>query len=419
MSQVSKAVSVSPLECLIEDALHHLQGLGYSSTYLRSCRGVWRTFAGFAAQEANDDILSEHLVTQFLRSRGLSAELAYADLSSRQRVSRAAMRILTEFHLHGCYQRPHRTQQHVTLPPRFHGVLEPYDAFCREYRRCQPSTRRIRQRHLTQFLHFLDAHGVPTCAAIEPQHLSGFVRSQIHLQPKTLATIVSDLRSFLRFLCMENLIEEDLSPHVPKVRIPRDARIPSVWRPQEVEALLAAVDRSSPKGKRDYAILLLACRLGLRVSDIRTLRLEQLRWDESRLDLVQTKTGEPLSLPLTEEVGQALIDYLQHGRPVTPYREVFLRLHAPLEPLGNTTNLHYLITFYRRRAGIALPAGRRQGLHSLRHSMATRLLEAETPVEVISAVLGHRSLESTQIYLKVDVESLRSAALELEEVSHD
>jgi site-specific recombinase XerD len=87
--------------------------------------------------------------------------------------------------------------------------------------------------------------------------------------------------------------------------------------------------------------------------------------------------------------------------------------------LGNTTNLHYLITFYRRRAGIALPAGRRQGLHSLRHSMATRLLEAETPVEVISAVLGHRSLESTQIYLKVDIKSLRSAALELEEVSHD
>jgi site-specific recombinase XerD len=218
---------------------------------------------------------------------------------------------------------------------------------------------------------------------------------------------------------MQNLIADDLSPHVPKVRIARDARLPSVWRPQEVEALLAAVDRSSPKGKRDYAILLLACRLGLRVSDIVTLRLEHICWDQSRLDLVQFKTGEPLTLPLTEEVGQALIDYLQHGRPVTPYREVFLRLHAPLEPLSHRNSLQTLITFYRRRAGIALPADRKQGLSSLRHSVATRLLEVATPIEVISAVLGHSSLESTQIYLKVDVETLRSATLEIEEVSHD
>jgi integrase len=86
-----------------------------------------------------------------------------------------------------------------------------------------------------------------------------------------------------------------------------------MWRPQEVEALLAAVDRHSPKGKRAYAMLLLAGRLGLRVSDIVSLRLEQIRWDHARLDVVQTKTGDALTLPLTEEVGQALIDYLQHG----------------------------------------------------------------------------------------------------------
>ena len=98
-------------------------------------------------------------------------------------------------------------------------------------------------------------------------------------------------------------------------------------------------------------------RLGLRVSDIVSLRLEQIRWDHARLDVVQTKTGDLLTLPLTEEVGQALIDYLQHGRPVTPYREVFLRLHAPVAPLSIRTCLHDLITFYRRRARIARPGG--------------------------------------------------------------
>ncbi len=230
--------------------------------------------------------------------------------------------------------------------------------------------------------------------------------------------IVSDLRSFLRFLYMENLVSVDLSPHVPTIRVPRDARLPSVWRPEDVAALLAAVDRASPKGKRDYAILLLACRLGLRVGDIRTLRLDHLRWDTARLEKPQEKTSQWLTLPLDEEVGDALIDYLQHGRPVTQYREVFLRVNAPIEPLGATNNLHHLITFYRRRAGIPLPARQEKGLHSLRHTVATRLLEADTPLETIAAILGHRSLDATRLYTKVDVEALRSVAIEVEEGDH-
>jgi site-specific recombinase XerD len=419
MPQGIPTVPFVPLAGLIEATDQHVQGLGYHPLYLRECRKIWRAFVRFAVQEAHHERLSEALVTQFLDSRGIAATLPTAALTSHQRVIRAAMRMLTACHLHGCYQPRRGTAQHVTLPPSFQRVVEAYETFCHAYRRCQPSTRRVRQRHLLQFLHFLDAQAVATCAAIEPRHLSAFVRSHIHVQPSTLATIVSHLRSFLRFLWLEQLIAEDLSPHVPTVRLARDARLPAVWRPEEVEALLAAVDRHSPKGKRDYAMLLLAGRLGLRVSDIVSLRLEQLRWDHARLDVVQTKTGDPLTLPLTEEVGQALIDYLQHGRPVTPYREVFLRLHAPVAPLSTQTSLQTLITFYRRRAGLPLPAGRKQGLSSLRHSVATRLLEADTPLAVISAVLGHRSLESTQIYLKVDLEHLRSAALEIAEVSHD
>jgi site-specific recombinase XerD len=152
---------------------------------------------------------------------------------------------------------------------------------------------------------------------------------EYHLRPTTLAVIVSDLRSFLRFVCMQGILPEDLSTHVPRVRVARDGRLPSVWRGADVEALLAAVDRGSPKGKRDHAILLLACRLGKLVSDIRGVCLEHLHWSEDRIAMAQTKTGAPLALPPTEEVGGALIDYLRHGRPVTHHREVFLRLKAP------------------------------------------------------------------------------------------
>jgi integrase len=181
---------------------------------------------------------------------------------------------------------------------------------------------------------------------------------------------------------------------------------------------LSIVDRSSAQGKRDYAILLLACRLGLRVGDIRTLRLEQLRWDEARIEITQAKTGQPLSLPISEELGRALIDYLRHGRPASAHREVFLRLIAPFEPFGANNNLYPLISQYRRRAGIALPPRCRGGLHSLRHTLASRLLEQQTPLETISDILGHQRSASTRIYTKIDLNTLRTVALDPEEVHH-
>jgi site-specific recombinase XerD len=273
---------------------------------------------------------------------------------------------------------------------------------------------RCRLRHITRFLFFLGSGEVSDLATVGPKHLSDFVRSQIHLKPKTLAVIVSDLRSFMRFLCMEGVVGEDLSEHVPKVRVPRGARIASVWSSEDVNSILTAVDRSSPKGKRDYAILMLACRLGMRVSDIRNLRLENLHWREHQVEIQQTKTGVTVTLPLTEEVGQAIVDYLQHGRPTTNCREVFLRVNAPIEPFANNDNLHHIITFYRQRAKVGLKRTGRKGMHSLRHSVATRLLEVGTPLETIASVLGHVSLESTQLYAKVDIDALRSAALDPE-----
>ena len=205
---------------------------------------------------------------------------------------------------------------------------------------------------------------------------------------------------------------------LPKIRVPRDATIPSVWDQELVVRLLEAVDRSSAKGKRDFAILLLACRLGLRVGDIRTLKLDQIHWEDSTIEVTQSKTGMPLSLPLTNEVGEALIDYLKSGRPQTAYREVFLKVNPPFDPFIENSNLHHIVTYWRQLAGIRFRTPQKRGMHSLRHTLATRLLEKGTPFTTIAGILGHTSLESTRIYAKADVEALRSVALDPEEVNH-
>jgi integrase len=137
-----------------------------------------------------------------------------------------------------------------------------------------------------------------------------------------MALIISILRSFLRHLHRCGILGHDVAATLPKVPGYKLAKIPSVWSAEEVEKLLAQVDRGSPQGKRDYAILLLAARLGMRVGDIVRLRLEHLRWEEKRIELTQSKTGRPLVLPLTEEVGWALVDHLRHRPPAVAHREV-------------------------------------------------------------------------------------------------
>ena len=168
-----------------------------------------------------------------------------------------------------------------------------------------------------------------------------------------------------------------------------------------VERLLKAVERSSPRGKRDYAILLLASRLGLRLGDIRMLTLDALKWDTAAIEITQSKTGAPLCLPLTEEVGQALIDY-RTGCPQTAHRELFLRAQPPFTPFAADGHFYNIVKYWRELAGIRFRSKQHCGLHSLRHTLATQLLREQTPMHVISEILGHTTTATTMIYAKAD-----------------
>lgn len=406
------------LDSLLMGALKHMEDLGYAPGTIANYRNTWKEFQRFGQELSEAEAFSTDMVRRFLESRGISAEKAEAGLAFRQRHVRTVMRVLTEFALHGCFQLCGRSRKEVKLTTEMANILCDYEQFCREHLKISTSTMRIRKRDTARFLHYLDSCRITTIKEIQRSVLSGFVLSRAHLKPATLARLISSIRSFLRFLCMRGEISSDLVEQMPKVRVGRDERIPSVWKNEDVDALLAVVDRRCPLGKRDYAILLLAARLGVRASDIRGLCFEHLLWDQARIEMRQTKSGEPLSLPLIEEIGLALIDYLRHGRPSSHHRQIFLRANAPFEPFGRDNNLHHIVTKYRRRANINLPDQSRRGLHSLRHTVASRLLEAGTPLETISGIMGHLSLETTRIYTKINVEALRSVAIDLEEVAH-
>ena len=263
---------------------------------------------------------------------------------------------------------------------------------------------------LGRFLRWLATGGITELDQLTPTLLRDYLPSLHHFRRATLAVHASALRGWLGYLRLQGLVASDLAQAIELPRLALNSPPPHVLDTPTIEKLLSAVNRSTPLGKRDYAMLLLAARYGLRASDVRTLRMEDIRWREQRIVLIQSKTQHSLELPLLADVDEALADYLQHGRPACPAREIFLRHMRPIAPFSNG-NSHWAVMARALRAAGIDDAHPRRGFHRLRHSLATHLLGNGVALDVISDVLGHTSVEATRRYAQVDLVGLRSVAL--------
>ena len=215
------------------------------------------------------------------------------------------------------------------------------------------------------------------------------------------------LRMFLRFLIAEGKCAAGLDAAIPAVAHWRLSSLPRYLQAEDVERVIASCDSASPVGLRDRAILLLLARLALRAGDISQLRLEDIKWTEALIS-VSGKSRRETQLPLTQEVGQAVVEYLQHGRPQSDSTAVFVRSRAPFRAFANHCAISVIVERAMRRAGVTCPS--RGAAHVLRHSAASSMLRQGASLQEIADVLRHRSIETTQIYAKVDVIALRSIA---------
>jgi site-specific recombinase XerD len=220
---------------------------------------------------------------------------------------------------------------------------------------------------------------------------------------------VAHLRSFLRFLAARGLALAGLDERIDTPRVYRGERLPRALPWETVRAFVQSIDRSTPMGRRDYAMFLLVVTYGLRSCEVVSLTLDDVEWRAGRLRVPRPKVRSALVLPLTPEVGGALLAYLRDGRPHLPFREVFLRTRAPLGALKPTA-LTEAFQGWVRRSGLHIPY---QGPHCLRHSLAVHLLRQGMPLKAIGDLLGHCSAESTCVYLRLHVEDLRDVALDL------
>lgn len=332
--------------------------------------------------------------------------------ASHGRFVRASVRIFVESDEAGHCRRRIGTASRI-VPDWFRDTLTRYLDFVGRHRGLAPRTVSQYARKLSTFAGYLEQAGATQLDAITPRHVREFYENAQGTRPRR--SYGSSLRAFFRWASTLGAVSVVLADAVPRPRRYRLAPLPDVLTDGDVERIVAAVDRSTPVGRRDYAVLLLAARYGLRPCDIRQLTLDHIDWRHARIDLRQAKTGRPLVLPLLADVADALSAYLRAGRPRSASRAIFVRHRAPFEPFVAENNLSTIMRAALRRVGMANRPGRR-GLYLFRHTLATRLLAAGHPLKTIADVLGHASTDTTYGYTRVELSGLRAVAIAEAEV---
>lgn len=279
-------------------------------------------------------------------------------------------------------------------------VLAEFDAWMLKHRGVRPSTLRSYRYPLQRLVRALG--GEPSAFSVAG--LRGFVCSEAKRHSHSYARrVASSSRMFLRFLSAHGRCDPALVDAIPAVAGWRLAQLPRYLRPEVVERAIAVCDAATAGGLRDRALLMLSSRLGLRAEDLRALQLDDLDFDRAVLRVGGKSRSETL-LPLPQDVGDALLAFLDRARPACRSRHVFVRCRPPAGPLKTSRSISGFIRLSLRRAGVVLS---RCGAHTLRHSAAFRMLEEGASLETIGAVLRHASVDTTAIYAKVDLSSLR------------
>ena len=340
-------------------------------------------------------------------------DIQYCDLKKSEKGKVRHIQVLSDYQERGIIVRKRLKIPEITFTGKLGTPFNGFIEYSKAIKRSDSTIQRYKERINTLYLDLQqsdqDMSGIS--APYMVQYISRLDRTHGEVARNN---IIMTIRVFLRYLCAENLLRNNREEYwmsILKSRSVRQPKIPSVYSREEVERLIDAIDRGNPQGKRDYAMILLAARYGLRVSDIIGLRYCNLDWTNNRIVLLQQKTGKKVELPLSEEVGNAIIEYLKFGRPDVNEPYVFITAIAPYGKLTGA-GMNRVITDYMRQADIGYEE-RKHGPHALRHSLASNLLRSNEPMPVISEILGHSSTASTMCYLRVDFNQLKQCALEV------
>ena len=363
----------------------------------------------FASAPEGIEILGEPTVNLFIENHLPSCTCSFAGQLGHKQVRAALHRFLIALQ-----------KYHLILPPEPPNLSDvdkevlAFDGYLVDTCGVMRQTRIYRLRYVKEFLISQFGEGPVNAHCLKPQEIMEFIAERAsRSKPGTAKVIATSVRSYLKFLVLRGIVSNRIVASVPTIPQWRLSTIPKILTSTELNRFLSSFDVSTPNGRCNYAMVLCLAELGLRTSEVVALRLDDINWRDGTIRIASGKSRERI-LPLTPQVGNAIVDYLQAGRPKSSERMLFLRHSVPAEA---PVTCHVVRGVVRRacaRVGILSP---RDGPHAFRHTLATRLLQSGVPLPEVADVLGHQSIETTMIYTKVDMPSLVQVAMPWPEVT--
>lgn len=399
-----------PIKKLIESCVTWMRNSGYTEYTIGVYDRLWRHgISSFMTRNGLSDF-TEDIGLSFLEECHTDGFLKATDIQMRRSV-----KVLIEFQKNRCIARKSHPKAQYDFTGEIGQAMEQAVKSCAE-RGSRENTINIYRRHLWRFQSYLNRIGVKSLSDLTHNHIVGYVDGYGHGDKDGAIHV---LRYFLSRIWEKKYTSTNLKEVLYPYRKSKTEKTPSYYSAEEIALIEneAKDNCNTAKGRRNYAMLLLATRLGLRASDIAALSFDNILWDRMEITLTMYKTGKMITLPLLPEIGNAIIHYVQNGRPIVESRKIFISAKAPYED-ATTSVVQYAIRSIIEDSGVDI-SNRHHGSHAMRHSLATRLLENGETIPVISATLGHQSTVTTMGYLRVDLHSLTKCALEVSNVPEE
>lgn len=393
------------IKSLIKKATLNLKKQKYSRRCYKYITSTWRQFQNFCDSKGATNystLLKEEFISELEKAKPTFKQ------STIKRKTQS-MKMLDLTYTRGTWKKG-TLNPLSELSQESKDYLEQQDKYLLKTNHSECSRLTMRK-HISTVLRYFHSIGMTRLSEIDETYISSYVLTLKGHAKSTIRGELSRFRIFLSYLYLMGYLENDLRHFVPKYHLGGSQSMVKIWKSEELQTVLETVDRSSVRGKRDYAFILIAAELGVRSKDICELKISDFDWEACSISFIQSKTQKANILPLNEKVGLAVIDYLQ-VRPKTNHNYLFVSLNPPYNKM---TSFNSTFHRYIARSGVKVPVNAHHGLHSLRATVATRLLSADVSPDVIFSFLGHSDRNSLDHYIRLDIENLRECALSFED----
>lgn len=405
-----------------DQLLEIMRAKHYSEASLRSYDKYFTDFY-YYSKERGKEYFEEVIAIEYANS---ITGLELKDLVQKNKDTRKYIVLLRSLRILGEYA---LTRTFTPRFSKFHEPVEEHEYWNQIYNNfmlylktdCDYKDSTIKRKELMirKMMNILIELKVSCLDKIDRKIIEMIVSSFIHETPKSVSHNLSDLKQFFQFCFDNSLSKINIVALFPVIKTPHETKIPVSLSVDEVNQLLNSIDRTDPKGKRDYAILMIASHLGLRAIDIINIKLSNFDWVLKTMTITQEKTNHTITLPLLNDVGWSVIDYIKNGRPNVDTNYLFIEHRAPYDKFSSSSAISSIFSRRMHHAKLKIVRNERCGIHSLRHTLGTALLEKETPLPVISQILGHQSIKSTETYIKTNLKGLRECPIDPERVFND